>query len=309
MIYLERIEKLLTTRPGLCDDCIARELQISQRQNVRSVCTKSHTILRSDGVCIGCEKEKIVRSLAAAPAPARPLPRSTAKSQPRAASYFREEALRVRFNESIATTLGITPEDFYGRLGFAELLQLKAGYARIHDIITLKLTQALADWLGVGLSLPAEKVQSLRKAVDSAHPNAAGFDLDSMDPNLIGEVKGNIPVNGLHRFGAAQQKGLTNDVRQMFGQAAGHKTPETVSLSSKIHRKRRLEALKFLGLYDSPQVRLATGGWMDSFARSHPQLKLSFAGDSKTFSADTVYIVFLKVDDALTDAVADGAIV
>lgn len=143
MAHRERIEKLLSVRPGLCDDCIANELQISPRQIVRNECSKSGTILGSKGTCIRCGKFKIIRSMKTAPAPVAAPPQPVAGS-----NYLRQDVLRSKFNDSIAKTLGVDGTDYYGRLDFAGLLRLKAGYARIHDIITLKLTVALANWVG-----------------------------------------------------------------------------------------------------------------------------------------------------------------
>jgi len=298
MTHLQRIQKILTARPCLCDDCLALELEISRRQNVRTICTGSPTIRGEVGTCIGCAKKKIIRSLEGAPSIVQTLPRRTSKPRKTLTSYNREADLRTKFNHSIVTTLGIPCDDYYGKLDFAALIQLKAGYARIHDIITLKLTLALADWVGVRLKLLPDAVHALRASVDSTHPNAAGFDLDSIKPNVIGEVKGNIPMNDLNRFGSAQLKGLTNDVLQMLGLPASHKTAETVSAKSKIYRELRADALKFLGLYDSLHIREATKSWMASFAKSHPKLKVRIAEeDGLAFCPDTVYLVFLTLDD------------
>lgn len=56
MTHLQRIEAHLASHPGLCDDCFARELEISRRQNVRTICARSHTIRRTNGTCRTCEK-------------------------------------------------------------------------------------------------------------------------------------------------------------------------------------------------------------------------------------------------------------
>ena len=169
----------------------------------------------------------------------------------------------------------------------------------VHAIITLKLVLALAHWLGRKLELTAEQIRKFETAADESKPFGSGFDLDSQDPNVIAEVKGNIPIKGGASFGAAQLKGLTDDVRQMFGQPARGKTIETVSGKSKIRRDHLTQALKFLGVYDSPLVRQAVGSWMKSFRKSHPELNVSLAEDVKDFSADTVYVVFLTLNVGL----------
>lgn len=134
--------------------------------------------------------------------------------------------------------------------------------------------------------------------VSNIHPNASGFDLDSYDPNIIGEVKGCIPVNQGKTFGAAQLKGLTNDVLQMLGRPPSGKEEGTLSKAAKIHRTRRTEALKFLALYDSPEVKAAVNKWRQSLLRSRAWKGLDAftildLPESGQLTSDTVYLVYL----------------
>ncbi len=214
-------------------------------------------------------------------------------------NYVREEDLRVRFNVSLIETLGVAPEDYYGRLDFDQLLRLKEGLARIHDIVTLKLTFALVERIAQSLELSGEANAVLLRKVNDAHPNASGFDVDWEEPNLIGEVKGCIPVNGGDVFGAAQLRGLTNDVLQMFGQVARGKEQDKLAKNNKINRPLRTEAIKLLGLYDSPAVRAAAQQWRQNLMRhdlwfplaSSSIEELPTTGD---LSPNVVYLVYLK---------------
>lgn len=296
MTYLQRIETHLASRPGLCDDCLARELRIRSRQQVRSICTKSRNIQGANETCCGCAKVKIVRSLAASP----PLSsRCTIKSKKKkTANYVRESDLREKLNGAVVSALGIPEEDYYNDLNFDRLLLLKGGLARIHDIITLKLTLALVDWAVQRFKLGPVAREELRGRVNGTHPNTSGFDLICEDPNLIGEVKSCIPVNEGETFGAAQINGLTNDVRQMLGHPARGKQKKKLTKNTKVNRDKRDEAIKILGLYDSSEVRAATTKWRANLLKSKTWKSLhSFTildlPEAGELSPHAVYLVYL----------------
>ena len=295
MTHLQRIEAHLTDRPGLCDDCLATKLKISKRQTVYRLCSTSSRIHRSDkGTCVCCGKTKIIRSLADDGGSVAPIPRRTTKPPKLGNGYLRETDLQQVFNKSVATSLGIEFKDYYGNLDFEGLLRLKEGYARIHDIITLKLTLALVDWIINRFNLSPSDSAALRHGINRTHPNTSGFDLDSANPNIIGEVKGCIPVNRGATFGAAQLKSLTNDVLQMLGQPPRGKLTTELSQRSKIHRAKRAEAHKFLALYDSPDVRSATNKWKQPLTKELGLLAIQDLPASGDLSCNAVYLVYLK---------------
>jgi len=163
MTHQQRIEAHLTDHPGLCDDCLATELRITKRQTVYRLCSTSSRIHRTDdGTCVCCGKAKIIRSLA--------------KPTKLGNGYLRETDLQQVFNKSVATSLGIEFKDYYGSLDFEGLLRLKEGYARIHDIITLKLTLGLVYWISERFKLSSKASGHLRHSINRTHPNASGFE-------------------------------------------------------------------------------------------------------------------------------------
>jgi hypothetical protein len=295
MTHLQRIEAHLTDRPGLCDDCLASELEISKRQTVYRLCSTCSRIHRTDnGTCVCCGKAKIIRSLSNQTGLVAPLPRRTNQHPKLENGYLRETDLQQVFNKSVATSLGIEFKDYYGSLNFEGLLRLKEGYARIHDIITLKLTLALVDWITERFNLSPNGSAVLRHGINCTHPNASGFDLDSANPNIIGEVKGCIPVNRGATFGAAQLKSLTNDVLQMLGRPPRGKLEAALSKRSKIRRAKREEAHKFLALYDSPDVRSAANKWKQLLTKELGPQALQDLPASGDLSCNAVYLVYLK---------------
>ena len=209
MTQLQCIRSHLTTQPGLCDDCLSKTLGIHPRQTVNAQCRKAGSgVRRTYSVCSGCKAEKLANDLGDAPIATMPpssFKRSSKPSRP-SHHYSREDDLRQRLNNSLCEALNLPKQDYYERLNLERLLLLKGCLARVHDVITLMLTQVLVKWVSRRFGLTSEQITALQTKVDEQHPNASGFDLDSPDLNLVAEVKGNIPVNRRKSFGSAQLK-------------------------------------------------------------------------------------------------------
>ncbi len=244
-------------------------------------------------------KREMLNTLGIIPTSDSPHSKPVRTAKKKTQNYVREEDLQERFNESLIATLNLPRQNYYNRLNFDQVLRLKGGLARIHDIVTLKLTLALVDTIAQRFFLNNEARAALQRGVNATHPNCAGFDIDMEDPNLIAEVKGCIPMNAGNIFGAAQLKGLTNDVLQMLGQPAHGKTLTQLTKRAKINRLQRTEAIKLLGLYDSDSVRKAAKQWQQNLIRHAMWGALGSAtiedlpptGD---LSPDKVYLVYLK---------------
>ena len=327
---LLRIVNRLAHNRYVCDDCLSIEAGVTPRQTVNRLCRDySHLISEcNDRPCEGqCRKEgKILRFIpeqdtgmenisnipigASDSASATPkvddvlgdteptVNRSPVQQEITDAAFSRRDYLHGNFNEIIARALYLPPDDYLARLSLEGLMDLKAITSNIHAAITLRLTFALVDWLKARLKLSPEQARALNDAANASKPFVSGFDLDSTDPNLVAEVKGNIPVKDGSAFEAAQVKGLTNDVLQMFGLPPSGKSVKTMSEKSKIHRSDLGSASKFLGVFDSTRVRAATDKWMKSFRKAHAGRKVKLAEGVESFKPDTVYVVFLTLDDA-----------
>ncbi len=290
MTNLQRIINCLPHDRYLCDDCISLESGVTPRQTVNRLCREnSHLINECDdracnGTCgkehkilrfiprrntkVVLENESDITAAAADEATASPKvddilgdtePAATNGSAEQGVTAFdfsRRKYLHENFNEIIKRALNLPSDDYLGRLSLDGLMDLKAITSNIHALITLRLTFALVDWLKTRLKLTQDQQRALNDVAEASKPFVSGFDLDSTDPNLVAEVKGNIPVKGGSAFEAAQLKGLTNDVRQMFGLPAIGKTVESMSGKSKIHRSDLSGAFKFLGISIQPVFEL-----------------------------------------------------
>lgn len=333
---LQRVINCLSDNRHVCDDCLSIESGVTPRQTVNRLCREnSHLISECDDQpCDGqCRKEhKILRFLpqqntgdaheddldvtVAASAEAGAIAKvddilgdaepsgnsDLVQRRSANADFSRKEYLHENFNEIIARALDLQPADYLGRLSLDGLMDLKAITSNIHAVITLKLTFALVDWLQTHLKVTPEQARTLNDAADATKPFVSGFDIDSSDPNLVAEVKGNIPVKGGSAFEAAQVKGLTDDVRQMFGLPPNGKLTERMSVRSKIHRSNLGSALKFLGVFDSARVRAAVGKWMETFRKAHAGQKVELAEGVESYEPDTVYVVFLTLEQAAKEA-------
>lgn len=318
---LHLLLKALQDYAYLCDGCLSKLSGVKPSNSVNQTCHKhSDLILRhkhEDAVqCSFCKSSnKITSSLATFNLGIRQANESVlvdalwagelTQNDPRGAdtlaaqdAFSRSRYLKHYFNQTIAQTLQIPEGDYMERLDLDGLISLKAIMSNVHATITVRLTLALAEWLGKRMGFTEDQIKQIKSSIDSSKPFESGFDVDVADPNIIGEIKGNIPNGDKPLFKSAQLKGLTNDVRQMFGLEPVDKS---VSTRSKIYRAARKEALKFLGVYDSLSVRTAAAKWIASFKRSHPLLNLEICHDSTVFSPDTVYIVFLKLDAAILE--------
>lgn len=326
---LQRIINCLFDNRHVCDDCLSIESGVTPRQTVNRLCREnSHLISECDDQpCDGqCRKEhKILRFVPqqnTGDAHEGDLDASVTASNktegtPKVddilgdtelsensglvhqisanADFSRKEYLHDNFNEIIARALDLQPADYLGRLSLDGLMDLKAITSNIHAVITLKLTFALVDWLQAHLKVTPEQARALNDSADATKPFVSGFDIDSNDPNLVAEVKGNIPVKGGSAFEAAQVKGLTDDVRQMFGLPPNGKFAEKMSVRSKIHRPNLGSALKFLGVFDSARVRAAVSKWIETFRKAHAGRKVELAEGVESYEPDTVYVVFLTI--------------
>jgi hypothetical protein len=214
----------------------------------------------------------------------------------------RSQDLRVQLNEVLISVFKLEARDHVGSLSFDQLLKLKQCLARIHDTVTLRLTFELVNWIAERFHFESDQRAALWKQVDDQSANSSGFDLRWGNPPIIAEVKGCIPVNSGQVFGAAQVKGMTNDVRQMLGLPAIGKTKEQLSPRSKVLNPNNSKAIKLLALYDSPEVRKATAHWKQSlesqawFKALTPRCSLQDAPDEgQPDDATKVYLVYLKL--------------
>ncbi len=198
--------------------------------------------------------------------------------------YNREEALKERLNTVLNEVVGKEKRDYCSSMSFNDLLCLKTALSDVNNVITLRLTLSLVDWIGETFKLTEEKVAEMKQKVLSTKPNANGYDVDCNDPDIVAEVKCNIPINKGSTYGADQKKGLLNDIQGL--------------LSGKNKASLRDASFRFLALYNKQSVKEATKHLVHNLPKElHDRIDVHSGSpfDIKTANRGVVHIIYLDV--------------
>lgn len=195
--------------------------------------------------------------------------------------YDREAALKTAFNQAVIHLLGIEVKDYYSELSTTQMLSLKSVLSDINNLITLRLAFSLADWICEKFDMLEGDKKIAFDTIRSSKPNANGFDIELSVPNIVAEIKCNIPINGGKVYGSAQRNGLQKDIEGLLNGK---------SKSS----KNASESLKFLGLYDTAEVRAATDHFVKHLPENLNRQIIIEPKLSDTIDNQHVYIVFVK---------------
>lgn len=131
--------------------------------------------------------------------------------------YSRDTHLKLRLN-NILNSVTSDIHDYTALMDFSTLLRLKNLLGGVNNLITLQATIAFTDYLLRRGFIDTHQAAKMRKAIQSQHANANGYDIEYLESvPILAEVKCNIPVKG-NDFGAAQKNGIIKDVKGlMFG--------------------------------------------------------------------------------------------
>lgn len=195
--------------------------------------------------------------------------------------YDREVALKTTFNRTVISLLGIEEKDYYSQLTTAQILSLKSALSDINNLITLRLAFSLAGWICDRFSIPEEARKSVFDAVRSSKPNTNGYDIEMSSPDIVAEIKCNIPINGGRVYGSAQKNGLRKDIAGLL---------DGKSKSSKKSDK----SFKLLGLYDMPEVRAATKHFAKNLPEDLNQKLFIQPREGEALDNQHLYIVYVK---------------
>lgn len=129
----------------------------------------------------------------------------------------REQELKSKFNKVIKTVLeskignDLEDDDFYGKISFEGLVELKKAISHINNIITLKVTNCFISKLQEGGVISHDQEIEMKQKVNEISANANGYDIRYEAKKILAEVKCNIPVNG-NTFGSKQEEGIIYDI-------------------------------------------------------------------------------------------------
>jgi hypothetical protein len=159
--------------------------------------------------------------------------------------YNREIELKNSFNEMMPKLFGVEKQDYYTKLTTEQFISLKSVLSEINNIVTLKVSSSLADWISSNFQLTSEARKVILNSISSLKPNSNGYDIRIKEPPIIAEVKCNIPINEGNEYGSQQKNGLLKDIDGLLN--GKKKVGEEVK-----------GYFKLIGIYDSPRVRDAT---------------------------------------------------
>jgi hypothetical protein len=161
------------------------------------------------------------------------------------------------------------------------MLSLKIALSDINNVITLRLASSLADWIYNKLDIAEESQKQIFSTMISKKPNANGYDIDSVTPNIVAEVKCHIPINEGWTYGSNQITQLKKDINGL--------------LNGKPKFSRKTDgAFKILGLLDTPKVRAATDHFVRNLASELKQKMIVDPNQSQNLDSGHVYVVFVK---------------
>lgn len=187
--------------------------------------------------------------------------------------FDREHYLQTELDKFLIEELGCPPGEYASRMDLDALMKLKRVVAGVNNLLTMKLTMRLIDWLEENGVLSNSNAELERKFQRANKPNTNGFDLEC--GKVIAEVKCNVPVAG-NRYGAAQRNSIIKDIQAL----TQGKSKTAVDVTGK---------LKFLAVNDSDGVRAS----MQALSRSSG-VSTELLHEAKAFDrTDVVYVVYL----------------
>ena len=194
--------------------------------------------------------------------------------------YNREQVLGASFNVTISRLLSIAKKDYYSLLTFEQKIELKVLLSNINNIITLKLTVILAEWICNKYSLDNVVRTDIIRYINSQKPNSNGYDIELSNPNIVAEIKCLNPINSGERFGSAQKSALKNDIEGLIN----GKSSKDISGSVKI-----------LGLYSSQKARNATEHFIKHLGQDYRKKLILNPSTTDSLDSEHVYIVYITM--------------
>ena len=127
----------------------------------------------------------------------------------------RNNELKNKINKHLCKLTG-TEFDFYSQLKNDDILELKTVLSDIHNLLTLKLTLASAQWICDYFEIENSERKKIIEQIDGTKPNEQGFDILLREPiKLIAEVKCTSPINNGDKFGVAQRNSILEDIQKL----------------------------------------------------------------------------------------------
>lgn len=216
----------------------------------------------------------------------------------------REEKLKKMFDKVSKDIFNSNVR--YSTLDFMKLVNLKNALSDIHNIITMKVTNAFINKLKNDGVISPDQAKGMEEVVNETSANSNGYDV--CHEEIIAEVKCNIPVNK-STFGPDQRKGIVKDIKGLLGKSytITYKTRNKIQKEEKIKKEERdnnnyYKFMVFLDYEDSDKnVRESVFNLIEklkvSKEKENPTRVIVNYEEGKPLCKDVVYVVFITADD------------
>lgn len=222
----------------------------------------------------------------------------------------REMELATKFNDASAKIFKSKVK--YVDLGTLDLIKLKNALSNIHNIITMKVTQAFIDKLQKDGVISEDQATRMKEVVNGTSANANGYDVRhdketklgevkkfvNGDKNILAEVKCNLPVYK-NTFGSDQKKGIEKDIDGLLGSVLATTMDTKSTIKSSFDNSEYYKFMVFLK-YDNEEGKSVENS-VDNLKKNLEEGKYKEKLDyyerirPSEIKKDKVYIVFVEI--------------
>lgn len=207
----------------------------------------------------------------------------------------RERNLADKFNKASCEIFNSKIE--YKDLKISHFIELKNVLSNIHNIITMKVTEAFINKLEDGFINP-DQADRMKSLVNNTSANANGYDvrydestkldIKKGDKKILAEVKCNLPYNKL-TFGSDQKKRIIEDIDGLLN----GKTKEEIEKTDEYYK-----FMVFLSYEngEGKSVEKSVGKLIKNLSDEKYKGKLEYYKDASAISTkEKVYIIFISL--------------
>lgn len=220
----------------------------------------------------------------------------------------RERNLADKFNKASCEIFNSKIE--YKDLKISHFIELKNVLSNIHNIITMKVTEAFINKLKIDEFISQGQATRMKKVVNGTSANANGYDVrhdestkldnvkmfKSRDKKILAEVKCNLPVNK-NTFGSDQKKGIEEDIAGLLGSVLATTMDKKSTIKSSSDNSDYYKFMVFLnyGNEEEKSVTKSVENFKKNLEEGKYKEKLDYYVKPSETNKDKVYIVFVEI--------------
>lgn len=218
------------------------------------------------------------------------------KSKKSTGIYDRTSDLKNKLNKFLTELTG-TNKQYFDSLTQEQLIDLKLAVSDVNNVFTLKTTLAFTNWMADFFDLKKSEKERLIDNVNQTKPNTNGYDIELTDRlKIIAEIKGTIPINEGHYYGAAQRNSILDDaIKLEKGKKRISNTSDFIKLIGLIDLDDRTdEAIRKLSR-PATNVRTKQQIRLDRHAIVHKLRTIDNEMSAEDLTTEYIYIKKIKI--------------